>query len=126
MSRAIHLSERALERLPADDLLWRNVASIGLANCYRTTGKIEAAGAIYARIAAAGETSRDYYTALLAAFAQAGTLREQGRLRQAEAVYQHSLKFARRWIGGSQVSGPAEGLALSGLAALYFEWNDLN
>ena len=120
LNLAIELSRRALERLPGDDRLWRNVASIGLANSYRTMGKIDAAGRIYADIAAASEASGDYYTALLGAFAQGGTLEEAGRLRQAQAVYQRSLQLAQR-----QIPGPAEGLALVGLAGLSYEWNEL-
>jgi LuxR family maltose regulon positive regulatory protein len=120
LNLAIELSQRALERLSAGDRLWRNVASIGLANSYRTMGKIDAAGRIYADIAADCEANGDYYTALLAAFAHGSSLEEAAHLRQAEAVYQRSLLLARR-----QTPGPAEGLALAGLAGLSYEWNDL-
>jgi LuxR family maltose regulon positive regulatory protein len=111
LSRAIELAQRALERLPPDDLLWRNVASIGLANSYRTTGDIAAAEQIYARIAASSEANGSYYTALLAAFAQGCSLEEQGRLRQAETVHQRSLQMARRWNQGNPQTNPTEGLA---------------
>jgi LuxR family maltose regulon positive regulatory protein len=122
---ATDLAQRALDHLAQDDWLWRNAASIGLANSYRTRGDLAAAEQIYASIAAHSRASGDAYMAVLTAFAHGCSLRDRGRLHEAEALHQQTLELARRWNRGNPRPSPLEGLPLAGLAGLNYEWNQL-
>ena len=121
-SSAIDLSTRALEQLPEDDQLLRNLANFILATAYMADGEILKGVDILEEIAIVSQRSGNMMIATLV-LCELGELRiKQGRLHQANALYQQALNLATNAQGDKL---PVAGKALIGLGDIAREWNDL-
>jgi LuxR family maltose regulon positive regulatory protein len=119
---AIALARRALELLPETDLELRTYAAFRLAEGYRTADDLEAATAAYAETAELGRAAGHDFLVLKAMSRQAKLQMVQGRLRKADHVLRHALRFADERGGDSL---PATGEVKVVLGELLYEWDEL-
>ncbi|MFC1921685.1 LuxR C-terminal-related transcriptional regulator [Chloroflexota bacterium] len=113
----IELSERALKLIPEEDKSTRGILAVNLGIAYWHTGQMKKAEqALGEAQLAARETGNSY--ALLAALIFLGRVQAvRGNLHQAARIFQQAIKNGKR--------APIVGLAHLDLAALHYEWNDL-
>lgn len=121
-ARAIELARLALERLDADDLAIRAVAWFTLGGACLMQGDLEGLDHAMSQAAAMGRASGNIHIALPALNSLAGLQRSRGQLHQAESTCRAALRLATLPAGNVL---PIAGAALSGLAELLYEWNDL-
>src|SRR3712207_2783022 len=119
---ATALAHRALALLPEKDLELRTFAAFRLAEAYRTADDLEAASAAFAETAELGRAAGHDYLVLKAMSRQAKLEMVQGRLRKADHVLRHALRFADE-RGGDSV--PATGEVKVVLGELLYEWDEL-
>lgn len=114
----IEKSEKALELLPASDIVSRSILSMNLGMIYSNEGRLrEAVPALNEALALALQTE-NHYAGLTAQIYLARTLASQGALRQAEEKLQKILQT------GEQILILV--LAYYDLSSIYYEWNDLS
>lgn len=124
--RAGALARQALEWLPEEDLLARGLAATLLAIALRRTGDLAAAAAAFAEAIAIGQAAGDSFVADLSRVNLAGLRLEQGRLREAAALFRGVALPAEERAGrGSGTRPPTAGLAHGRLATVLCEWNEL-
>jgi LuxR family maltose regulon positive regulatory protein len=119
---AIALARRALALLPDKDLELRTFAAFRLAEAHRTADDLEAASAAFAESAELGRAAGHDYLVLKAMSRQAKLQMVQGRLREADHVLRHALRFAADRGGDSH---PAAGEVKVVLGELLYEWDEL-
>jgi LuxR family maltose regulon positive regulatory protein len=119
---AIALARRALALLPDKDLELRTFAAFRLSEAHRTADDLEAASAAFAESAELGQAAGHDYLVLKAMSRQAKLQMVQGRLREADHVLRHALRFAADRGGDSL---PAAGEVKVVLGELLYEWDEL-
>src|ERR687898_944102 len=119
---AIALAQRALELLPEEDVELRSFAAFRLAEAYRTADDLEAASAAFAETAELGRAAGHEYLVIRAMSRQARLQMVQGRLREADHVLRHALRFAAD-RGGDSLSAAGEVKVV--LGELLYEWDEL-
>src|SRR5829696_7782101 len=119
---AIALARRALALLPDKDLELRTFAAFRLAEAHRTADDLEAASAAFAESAELGQAAGHDYLVLKAMSRQAKLQMVQGRLREADHILRHALRFAADRGGDSL---PAAGEVKVVLGELLYEWDEL-
>jgi len=125
-ARAGSLARQALEWLPEDDLLARGLATTLLAIALRRTGDLTAAVEAFAEAIAVGQAAGDSFVADLSRINLAGLRLEQGRLREAAALFRGVALPAEERAGRSACTRPpTAGLAHGRLATVLCEWNEL-
>ncbi len=87
-------ARRALDLLPADDLLWRGAASALLGIAHWNGGDLEAAYTAFADGMASLRMTGDITLSISGAFILADIRMAQGRLCEAARIYEKSLKLA--------------------------------
>lgn len=120
MRQSIELAERALAIPEAHNVESQSILALSLALTYYHSGKTTPAALVADRAAHLAEQAGNWHawvfmTALLARIQAA-----QGHLHQAEETYLRTIKGhpqVREWTGS--------GMSQSGIAALHYEWNDL-
>ena len=116
-SRVIEKSELALELLPNGDIVSRSVLSLNLGLVYWHEGRLREAVPALNDTYELSTQAGNQYGSLTAQIFLARTLASQGALRQAEEGLRQTLQ-----VGGKH---PILVLAHYDLAAIYYEWNDL-
>jgi LuxR family maltose regulon positive regulatory protein len=119
---ATELARRALALLPEKDLELRTFAAFRLAEAYRTADDLEAASAAFAETAELGRAAGHDFLMLKAMSRQAKLQMVQGRLRKADHVLRHALRFADERGGDSL---PATGEVKVVIGELLYEWDEL-
>jgi LuxR family maltose regulon positive regulatory protein len=121
VSRAASLARQALEELPQEDRLLRNLASFILASSYLAQGKSEEGIQILENTARESQRAGNVMTAVLVLCELGDESQKHGRLHQARRLYQQALDLATDKQGELL---PVAGKALIGLGDLAREWND--
>lgn len=117
LPRTIDLSRRALECLPETDLISRSILALNLGLAYWHTGQNDVAERTLLEAQRDAQACGNAY-ALLTAIIFLGRVRAvRGELRQAVEFYQTAIQK------GGQV--PILAIAHHDLAALHYEWNEL-
>jgi len=122
VARTIELANLALELLPAENLGERGVVFFVLGAAYLLRGDLAGAGEAMAEASLVGQQGGNIHLAVPALNALAGIQAQQGRLHKALATAQAAVQLA---IGPAGHPLPIAGGAISALAELAHEWNDL-
>lgn len=122
-ARAGELARQALEQLPESQPLLRSLATLMQANSLLGEGDVVAGvQALEQAVQISQKTGNVLFAALV--LCNLGDLRQkQGRLRQAQTLYQQAVNLATD-VHGRRL--PVAGRAMIGLADLAREWNDLD
>lgn len=118
----IHHGRRALDLLPATDLLQRGIVAALLAMAYWANGDLETAHRTLADGMADMQAAGNILYAIRGTYSLADICLAQGRLREAIRTYEQSLQLAAEH--GEQVLRGTADLYLQ-LSELYYEQNDL-
>jgi len=118
MARTITLSEQALELLPVDDDSARSILSVNMGIALRNTGQLSQALDAFTEAQQAALRSGNSHSQLIALGFRGLILAAQGDLLQ-------SARLLRRTLASYQ-NHPANALILRTLAALQYEWNEVN
>jgi LuxR family maltose regulon positive regulatory protein len=119
---AIALARRALALLPEEDLELRTFAAFRLAEAYRTADDLKAASAAFAETAELGRAAGHDYLVLKTMSRQAKLEMVHGRLRNADHVLRHALRFVDE---RGDDSLPATGEVKVVIGELLYEWDEL-
>jgi LuxR family maltose regulon positive regulatory protein len=111
-----------LERLPEDDLFLRDLATWILAVPRPVDGDLAASTQTLDQVARASHRAGNVMFAVMALCNAADLRIKQGRLDQAQDIYQRALEWATDERGRPL---PIAGKALIGLGELSYQWNDL-
>jgi LuxR family maltose regulon positive regulatory protein len=120
---SVNHAQRALDLLPADDLLWRGAATALLGLAYWSSGDLEAAYTAFADGMASVRMTGDVTQSISGAFILADIRMAQGRLREAARIYEQSLKLAAGH--GEPMSQPTAADLYVGMSELLREQGDL-
>jgi LuxR family maltose regulon positive regulatory protein len=120
--RASELSRRALERLPEDDLFLRNLATWILSLSHLVDGDFATSTHALDQVARMSHRAGNVMIAVMVLCNIAELRMQQGRLYQANDIYQRALEWATDEQGHLL---PIAGEALMGLGSLCYQWNDL-
>jgi LuxR family maltose regulon positive regulatory protein len=120
--RAIQLGRQALEKLPEGSRVVRGIAAHVVGEAYHHSGDLAQASHANAEAARLAKASESVFLAVSATSSQADAQIEQGRLRQGFEIYQEAMQLATLPDGTSL---PAAARIYSGLARVFYEWNDL-
>ena len=120
VSDAITLSERALSRIPADNLFMRGMALLFQGHAYLLSGDAEAANQPLIESSRAGLATGHLAVYLSAIHYLADLRMLQGRLGEALAIYQEAVQHV------AEQEGPVfAGIERIGVGDLLREWDDL-
>jgi LuxR family maltose regulon positive regulatory protein len=117
LPRTIELSRRALDCLPETDLIDRSLLALNLGLAYWHTGQNDAAEKALSEAQQAAQACGNTYAQLTATIFLGRVHSVRGELRQAAAIYRTAIQK------GGQV--PMLAIAHLDLAALHYEWNEL-
>jgi LuxR family maltose regulon positive regulatory protein len=119
---AIQLSQQALENLPERNQVVRGIAAHALGEAYHHNADLAQTSQANAEAARLAKASGSVLVAVSATSALADVQIEQGRLRQGFGIYQEAMQLA---VLPDGTPLPAASRVYSGLARLFYEWNDL-
>jgi LuxR family maltose regulon positive regulatory protein len=120
--RANELTRQAQALLPVNDPFLRGVTTLNLGLACFMKGDVEAARQAFAEVAEISQKSGNVMVAVIIQCQIAEAQIAQGQLRQALATYQQALALATT-PEGYELPGAAQ--AHIGLAAIMYEWNNL-
>lgn len=115
--RMVVYSQRALELLPKSSLNSRGIVALNLGLAYWHMGKMQAAELVLAEALEAARATGNLYAGTTAMIFLGRVLAVRGQLRQAADVFHQAIDQ-----GGEM---PINVLAHMDLAALHYEWNEL-
>jgi LuxR family maltose regulon positive regulatory protein len=121
-TRAIHLSQEALDFLPEGDEAARARVFSALAIAYGSEGNVEKADAAFRECLRLARASANYSLAAHTMMRGGIWLGYYGKLHEAARLYQSIIDMSVQ--AGQKVFYPA-GQGLIGLASIYLEWNEL-
>jgi len=121
-SRAIHLSQEALDFLPEGDQAARARVFSALAIAYGSEGNVEKADAAFRECLRLAYASANYTLAAHTMMRGGIWLGYYGKLHEAVRLYQSIIDMGVQ--AGQKIFYPA-GQGLIGLASIYLEWNEL-
>ncbi|MCB9099170.1 MAG: helix-turn-helix transcriptional regulator [Anaerolineales bacterium] len=116
------LTRQALALLPADDLFLRGITALTQGIPYFLNGDVETAQRIFAEVGELSQKSGNLLVAIVVRCQMAEGQIWQGQLHQALATYRQALALATTPEGRLL---PGAGQIYIGLAALWYEWHDL-
>jgi LuxR family maltose regulon positive regulatory protein len=119
---AIRLSQQALEALPERNQVVRGIAAHVLGEACHHSGDLARTSQANAEAARLAKASGSTLLAVSAMSALADVQIEHGRLHQGFEIYQEAMQLALLPDGTPL---PAASRIYSGLARLFYEWNDL-
>ncbi|MFN8454135.1 MAG: LuxR C-terminal-related transcriptional regulator [Anaerolineae bacterium] len=119
---ADELTRKALELLPAGDPFLRGLTALTQGIPYFLNGDVETALQIFVGVADISQQSGNIMLTILILCQIAEAQIGQGQLHRARATYQRALDLATM-PDGQQLPGASQ--AHIGLAAIWYEWNDL-
>lgn len=115
---ALHFARQALELLPASETFWRSSCLLGVGTADLLAGRLNEALPVIQEGRAIVEVTGNSYALRAALFALGTIYLGQGKLYQAAELFRHVLEI----VGDDRSD---RGLALTGLATLSYEWNEL-
>jgi LuxR family maltose regulon positive regulatory protein len=125
-ARAVSYARQALEYLTdADDLtsgILRTIAAALLGDASAMNGELEEARQAYLKAKQIGQAVGDIHLVILVNSNLGNVLVEQGRLREAMAIYSETLQIATRPNGKKLVIA---GRVLGEMSQVSYEWNNL-
>jgi len=121
--RTIELANLALEKFPSTRQGERSVAFFVLGGAHILTGDYVAAGEAMTQAAAVGQEGDNLHIVVPALNALADIQAKQGRLHRAQATAEAAIDLA---TGADGQPYPIAAGAVSALAELAYEWNDLD
>lgn len=116
-------SRQALELIPESDLLLRGLADLMQAMCYLVEGDVQIGVPLLEKAAITTRKTGNLVVAAIILYQLAELRHREGKLRQAQALYQQVLELASDQVGRYL---PIAGRALVGLGEIAREWNDLD
>lgn len=116
--RTIALSQRALALLPAEQVSNRAVLAVNLGIAHWNAGQVADAERVLTEARFTADQARNHYARDMAVGFLAVVQGTQGKLAQAADMLQQALAIG--------ADSPTSGLAHRVLAALLYEWNDLD
>ncbi|HEY7022590.1 MAG TPA: LuxR C-terminal-related transcriptional regulator [Ktedonobacterales bacterium] len=117
------LARRTLDLTPEDETIWRSIATLSLAENAFATGDLAGARRAAAETMRLGERGDDSFGAIIATLGAASVEERLGHLSAAAALIRRTLERYR----ASDAPLPSAGCyLLIGLAALLYEWNQLD
>jgi LuxR family maltose regulon positive regulatory protein len=116
--RMIGESQRALDLLPKTEIETRGVVAINLGIAYWHMGQMDEAEEVLAEALEANQATGNLYAALTALIFQGMAMAVRGQLQQAGDVFQQAI--------GQGGQMPINALARMHLAAMHYEWNNLD
>jgi len=115
--QTIKASQKALSLLPESEKPLRGILAVNLGISYWHNGQLGEAGGVMNEALKANVGSDNLYAEATARIFQTRVLAAQGKLQRAFRAYQNLIEI------GGQI--PIMALAYLDLAALHYEWNDL-
>jgi LuxR family maltose regulon positive regulatory protein len=123
VSGSVTYARRALDLLPEDDHLWRGAAAALLGLASWTSGELETAYRSFVNSMASLQMTGDITQLITVAFILADIRTAQGRLREAERIYEQALQLA---AGQGESMPPKTADLYVGMSELRREGNDLD
>jgi LuxR family maltose regulon positive regulatory protein len=123
VSGSVTYARRALDLLPEDDHLWRGAAAALLGLASWTSGELETAYRSFVNSMASLQMTGDITQLITVAFILADIRTAQGRLREAERIYEQALQLA---AGQGESMPPKTADLYVGMSELRRERNDLD
>jgi LuxR family maltose regulon positive regulatory protein len=123
VSGSVTYARRALDLLPEDDHLWRGAAAALLGDASWTFGDLETAYRSFVNSMASLRMTGDITQLSTGAFILADIRTAQGRLREAERIYEQALQLA---AGQGESMPPKTADLYVGMSELRRERNDLD
>jgi LuxR family maltose regulon positive regulatory protein len=120
--RATELSRQALAQIPEGETFLRSLATWALAASYVSEGDVTTGLRLLEDLGRKSHEAGNVLIAVMALCSLAELSLSQGRLRQAQTLYQQAVDQA---IDAQGERLPIAGMALIGLGELAREWNDL-
>ncbi len=124
-ARAVSFARQALEYLTETDLtsgILRTIAAALLGDASAMNGELEEARQAYLKAKQIGQAVGDIHLVILVNSNLGNVLVEQGRLREAMAIYSETLEIATRPNGKKLVIA---GRVLGEMSQISYEWNNL-
>jgi LuxR family maltose regulon positive regulatory protein len=122
MPQAAELADAALQSLPEDDLLLRNLATWIVRVSRLVQGDVTASAEALEQFARTSHRAGNLLVAVMVLCNIAGLRMQQGQLHRAKDLYEEALEWAADDRGQLL---PIAGEALMGLGRLAYRWNDL-
>jgi LuxR family maltose regulon positive regulatory protein len=126
LTEAVELSRRALERVPEEHLDVRGISTLDLGLTYVMCDDLEAASQTITEAITLNQECGNFLLTLYALGSLAEVQAAQGRLHQASETYKGALHFASERGKRVESAASSAGMVHAGLAAIHFEWNDLD
>ncbi len=123
IEEATALSQRALAEIPLEDTFLRSLAAWSLGISHFAAGRTADGQALLEEVTHASRRAGNILVAVLVLCHQAEMAWREGKLHQAQRVYQQALALA---TGADGQHLPIAGNALMGLGEIYREWNALD
>jgi LuxR family transcriptional regulator, maltose regulon positive regulatory protein len=123
VSGSVTYARRALDLLPEDDHLWRGAAAALLGDASWTSGELETAYRFFVNSMASLRMTGDITQLITGAFILADIRTAQGRLREAERLYEQALQLA---VDQGESMPPKTADLYVGMSELRRERNDLD
>jgi len=123
IQRSIRLSDKALELLPDDSYFFRGDTVRSLASAYELAGDLTAAIKTFDEAVKMDQRAGNVVGTIIGFTKLAGLRKIQGKLQEANQLYQRALELGDDGHGNLQ---PIAGRAMTGLGELQREWNDLD
>jgi LuxR family maltose regulon positive regulatory protein len=120
--RAIQMGQRALETLPEGNQVVRGIAAHVLGEAYRHSGDLAQSSDANAEAARLAKATASALLVASAMSSQADVEIERGRLRRGSEIYQEVMQLA---VLPDGTALPAASRIYSGMARVFYEWNDL-
>jgi LuxR family maltose regulon positive regulatory protein len=117
------LARRTLDLTPEDETIWRSIATLSLAENAFATGDLVGARRAAAETMRLGERGGDSFGAIIATLGAASVEERLGHLSAAVALIRRTLE---RYQSADAPLPSAACYLLTGLAALQYEWNQLD
>lgn len=117
----ITLSQKARELIPAEDINARGILGINLGVAYMYNGDLAEAKAVLEEAAQDLQKAENYHGAVMALGFVGQIKAIYGRLHEAAAIQRRTIQ-----IGMENMAQPATGRAHVNLAAILYEWNELD
>jgi LuxR family maltose regulon positive regulatory protein len=124
-SRAAKQACKALQHLPADDLMERGYILTLLGAVLRTSGDFNAATEASTKAIAISQATGDSQLSAVVLCDQAALHYSQGQLHKAAAICRDAEQISDKYAGQSGRPLPVMGYAYIRLSAVLREWNDL-
>ncbi len=124
--RGFELSQRALERLPDSEAIWRGLLGLNLGDAYVRFNQVDEAKRAFEQGITASRLSGNLTTLLVTYGSQASLFGNLGQLQEAEAIFKRALAAVPIGSGSEPVVVPALGKIHAFYADLLYEWNRLD